>query len=181
MFSVPFDPLEAIESHMEMEWSKLEQLEDKLTHYHVEKEYLLSMLANCETTIACVEHEICEGQDKYNELAIEHASVKEALEVVQDSAGNMRWRVASNESSDTDDEDSYDEDSYDAEDDPYIDIVVEPRRRYTRSDILTPFQAVKSCKSSKLHKLKPKCPCKDKTKMKEAKEHTKRIKVSHMP
>jgi hypothetical protein len=46
----------------------------------------------------------------------------------------------------------------------YSDYRVHPRERKTRVDVLTPYEAVKSCKTSKNHKLKPKTANRDKTK-----------------
>ena len=53
------------------------------------------------------------------------------------------------------------------------DYKVMPRERKTRVDVLTPYEAVKACKSSKPCKLKPKTPNRDQTKTTKSKDHTK--------
>jgi hypothetical protein len=73
-----------------------------------------------------------------------------------------------------DDADAVDwEDGFDMD----MDIVVQPRK--TRRDILTPFDAIKACKSSKTHKLRPRSPKRDRTKTQEAKGHTKQVRRAH--
>jgi hypothetical protein len=50
--------------------------------------------------------------------------------------------------------------------------------RKTRKDVLTPFEAIRACKSSKNHKLKPKTPYVDKTRASEAKTLSKNKRFS---
>lgn len=53
------------------------------------------------------------------------------------------------------------------------------KARKTRRDVLTIAMAIHACKSSKLHKLKPRQPNTDRTKMPEAKSKSKACKMSH--
>jgi hypothetical protein len=48
-----------------------------------------------------------------------------------------------------------------------------PPRHLTKADIRTPYLAIKSCKSTKLHKMKPRKEKRDRTKTIESKEKTK--------
>lgn len=69
----------------------------------------------------------------------------------------------------------FDEDVSDCEDDDYVRI---PSRK-TRSNILTPREAVKCNKTSKTHKLKPRSNKRDKTKMDDGKIKSKARRASH--
>lgn len=55
----------------------------------------------------------------------------------------------------------------------HTDYKVMPRDRKTRVDVLTPYEASKSCKSSRHCKLKPKTPSRDQTKTPKSKAHSK--------
>lgn len=57
--------------------------------------------------------------------------------------------------------------------DEMLEIEVAPPRHLTKKDIITPFMAIKSCKSTKLHKMKPRTEKRDRTKTSEKKEMTK--------
>ena len=71
------------------------------------------------------------------------------------------------------------EDNYDEKTAYYLDYKVTPRDRKTRAMVMTQAQAIFSKKSSKNHKLPPRQEKRDRTKTKEAKAHSKAIRLSH--
>lgn len=106
-------------------------------------------------------------QDKYNITAIQ-------LEDYLNDKGNEDYEVLCESDDDTD----FESDDADIEDE-YELVTVLPRTRMTRKDVLTPDEAVKAKKASKMHKLKPRSVKRDLTKMKENKDNSKRVKKSH--
>jgi len=71
----------------------------------------------------------------------------------------------------------FDEDVEDCEDDYYV--TVKPRK--TIKNIMTPAQAIRCNKASKLHKLKPRSVKRDKTKTVTSKAFSKKRSASHAP
>jgi inhibitor of KinA sporulation pathway (predicted exonuclease) len=61
----------------------------------------------------------------------------------------------------------------------HFDIEVQPKQHKSKKDILTVYQALKSQKSSKNHKLKPRTVKRDRTKTPEKKALSKAVRVSH--
>lgn len=75
--------------------------------------------------------------------------------------------------------DSAEEEAYNGEDTDFPDIRVQAKERKTRAHIMTPTQAFHTGKVHKTHKLKPRDIKRDRTKTKEAKDHTKAMRFSH--
>lgn len=152
-----FNPIENMKSRIGDEWMKLEELEEQYSMAHAEYNKLLSDLHYAKMNMTIIDNEICKTQDAINELTIECEDLSTSTE------GDYEVHDLEN----TDDE---------WEDD---DIDVSIKERKTRRDILSVGQAVKSKKSSKNHKLKPRSVKRDRTKMPENKTHSKCVKMSH--
>lgn len=76
-------------------------------------------------------------------------------------------------------EEAAEEEAYNGEDTDFPDIRVQAEERKTRAHIMTPVQAFHTGKVHKTHKLKPRDVKRDRTKTKEAKDHTKAMRFSH--
>lgn len=115
--------------------------------------YLISLINAAKMTMTSMTQAMTEAQDRYNELVIDHEDL---------------IAVKIEEEADLDDADEVDL----TFDDGLVDIVVQPRERKTRKDILTPTESIKSHKATKTHKLKPRTVKRDSTKTAESKKKT---------
>lgn len=113
-------------------------------------------------------NKMAEVQDQYNEIAIQLEDYINELE-------NEEFKVNPHDYVDSDE---YESDDADLEEE-YRVVTVTPRLRMTRKNVLTPEEAVKANKASKMHKLKPRSKKRDLTKTKEDKNNSKRVKKSH--
>lgn len=103
-------------------------------------------LAHANTAMIYMVERYALEQDKYNEIMI-------AIQDMENVHLDME-----------DDADEY------LEEEDIPEVVV--KKRKTKRDVLPPAEAIKACKASKLHKLKPRCEKRDNTKTKDAKQRT---------
>lgn len=104
-------------------------------------------MAYSSISIMSAREELALAEDKYNEIAI----------TLED------WYAPLTES---------DNEMVDEDDDYYVDVECVVKPRYTKRDILSPAEAIKTGKASKLHKLKMPKPSRDMTKTPDAKKRT---------
>jgi len=162
------DPIKNLNTRLDDEWQKLEHLDQRYTMAQDDYNDLLNQLHYAKMSMTILENEIGETQTTINELSLERDDMIEMGSITESSGS-----AADSTESDTSDDDGSDCGS------DWDDFEVSVKERKTRRDIMTVGQAIKSHKSSKNHKLKPRSVKRDRTKSPEHKAHTKCVKMSH--
>jgi len=134
------------------------------------------LLAEQTATIAYLQAELLIAQTAQNCVIDRLNKARTAyFEAVCDALAPSEDEALANSSSDDDAIDDFDDDFEDDFNDNFK-FECSPRPRKTKSDILTPEDAIKAGKASKQHKLAPKKPKRDMTKTPEAHAFSKNCK-----
>ena len=155
--------IKALQSRMADQLKKMDELDPFIAEALEVYKTCLNNLNYATLVLNTHTQKMMELQDNYNEMAIE-------LEESMNSFGT------DNEDEDEDD-DNHTEDEHDTFFD-YWCTMVEPKQRKTRKDVLTPDEAVKAKKASKMHKLKPKKVSRDVTRNEDNKRKAKAMEKS---
>lgn len=136
----------------------VKEMQDLLAEQNATIAYLQAELLIAQTAQNCVIDRLNKARTAYFEAVCDAIAVSE--DDIEDTSDDQESV-----------EDDF-EDDFDGEDGVYeyeeYDVECSPRPRKTKSDILTPEDAIKCGKASKMHKMAPKKPKRDQTKTPEA-------------
>lgn len=168
-----------INAKLNSEWSRLEILENNYGYAQDLYNNLMQQLKFAKMNLEILDEQITDAQDNINYMSME----KEVLEQQEEDVETEVVYVFDNdvfEEEEVGEKDDIEEEEIDESEEDYnLDIEVMPRDRKTIKDIMTVREAIKSRKSSRHAKLKPRSVKRDRTKSPEQKRVSKTHKKSH--
>lgn len=187
-----FDPIETMNDKLNDKLVIMDNLDiildascDKLYNAKQELENAVKAKQELENALRLADEKIMMAEYELANAMLNFNVNVEKMNVVQDEYNNIAIKLEDymNKDFEVSQEDESDDDQISSDEadleEEYDLVTVVPKMRLTRKDVLTPDEAVKANKASKMHKLKPRSVKRDLTKTKEKKTTSKRVKMSH--